>query len=70
MLFWPLSLERFESPVKIFYGVRWSEGVMSPIHFNTIINEVVFVLLVGIIFLIVEKRRTITNNKGISNSWE
>lgn len=70
MLFWPLSLERFESPVKIFYGVRWSEGVMSSVHLNTFINEVVFVLLVGIILLIVEKRRTITNNKGISNSWE
>jgi inner membrane protein len=70
MLFWPLSLDRFESPVKIFYGVRWSEGVMSPVHLNTIINEVVFVLLVGIILLIVEKRRTMTKNKGISNSWE
>ncbi len=71
MLFWPLSLERFESPVTIFHGVRWSEGVLSLVHLNTLANEIVFVLLVGLLLLIVARRRTtISNNKETPNSLD
>jgi membrane-bound metal-dependent hydrolase YbcI (DUF457 family) len=71
MLFWPLSLERFESPVKLFYGVRWSADLLSPVHLNTLVNEFVFVFLVGVILLIIERKRTATSNKkGLPNSLE
>ena len=71
MLFWPLSVERYESPVKLFFGVRWSESLLNPIHINTFFTEMIFVLLVGMVLLIIERRRTSTsNNKRLSNSLE
>ena len=63
MLFWPLSLERFESPVKLFYGVRWSADLLSPVHLNTLVNEFVFVSLVGVILLIIGRKKTATSNE-------
>ncbi len=53
MLFWPLTPERFTAPVKLFYGVRWSEGVFSPLHLITLTSELVFsaVLLAGTAWL-------------------
>jgi membrane-bound metal-dependent hydrolase YbcI (DUF457 family) len=46
MLFWPLSLERFQAPFTLFYGVRWSEGLFSPQHLITLITEALFVILI------------------------
>lgn len=45
MLFWPLTLQRFESPVKLFFGVHWSENPLDPVHLLTLANELVFLLL-------------------------
>lgn len=45
-LFWPITQQRFISPVLVFYGVRWSDGLMSSHHFVTIINEAFFALIV------------------------
>lgn len=50
MLFWPLSLNRIEVPFSLFYGVRWSEGVISLSHLWTVASELVF--LAGILALI------------------
>lgn len=46
MALWPLSSERFASPIPIFYGLHWSQGVVSPRHLVTVATEMVFVLLV------------------------
>jgi inner membrane protein len=71
MLFWPLSLERFVSPVKIFYGVRWTADLLSPVHLNTVVNEFVFVSLVGVILLIMGRKRIVTSNsKELSDSLD
>ncbi len=71
MLFWPLSFERFDSPVKFFYGVRWSEGLFSPLHLNTLINELGFVLVILVIALIINKRRpSSTESEGLPKSAE
>lgn len=53
MLFWPLTTQRFISPVLLFYGVRWSDGVWSLRHIPTILNELLFalVLLPPVIYL-------------------
>lgn len=46
MLLWPLSAERFEAPVKLFYGVRWSDGWLSLRHLFTLATELGFAALV------------------------
>ena len=53
MLFWPLSSQRFSSPLLLFYGVRWSDGLFSIHHLSTILNELLFalVLLPPVIFI-------------------
>lgn len=45
MAFWPLSSERFSSPILLFYGLRWSEGIFSVKHLWTLVNETIFVLI-------------------------
>jgi len=45
-LFWPLTSERFISPVLLFYGVRWSDGFVSHHHIATLINELLFAMIV------------------------
>lgn len=71
MLFWPLSHERFVSPVKLFYGVRWSADLLSPVHLNTLLNEFAFAFLVGVILLIMGRKRIVTSNsKELSDSLD
>lgn len=43
MLFWPFSGERFASPVKVFYGLRWSAGLVSSHHVYTVATEMIFI---------------------------
>lgn len=57
MLFWPLTSERFSSPLKLFYGVRWSEGLFSQVHLHTLVNEIVFLALVGLVLLFIERKK-------------
>ena len=45
MLFWPLSSHRFSSPLLLFYGVRWSDGLFSIHHLSTVLNELLFALV-------------------------
>jgi membrane-bound metal-dependent hydrolase YbcI (DUF457 family) len=39
MAFWPITCERFISPVLFFYGLHWSEGWLSSSHLVTIATE-------------------------------
>lgn len=50
MLFWPLTTERFQSPIVLFYGLRWSEGLWSPLHLITLANELALIALVVLWF--------------------
>jgi membrane-bound metal-dependent hydrolase YbcI (DUF457 family) len=47
MLLWPFSAQRYQSPVMLFYGLRWSHGLWSISHIWTVVSEVLFW---GIIF--------------------
>ena len=49
MAFWPITAERFATPVPVFYGLHWSDGWLSGRHLFTIATEVGFITLVGII---------------------
>jgi membrane-bound metal-dependent hydrolase YbcI (DUF457 family) len=50
MLFWPLSANRFTSPVRVFYGLRWSDGWLSVDHVWTVVSELG---LAGFIYFLV-----------------
>jgi len=49
MLAWPFSEERFQSPVKLFYGLRWSDGWISMRHLWTLFSEVGSAVLIGVV---------------------
>lgn len=71
MLLWPFSAQRFESSLKLFYGVRWSEGFLAVEHLWTLATELLFVVLAISLFQLawwkrVGKRagRVVTNSEG------
>lgn len=43
---WPLSDQRFLSPVYLFYGLHWSNGLASSKHLVTIATELAFAAVV------------------------
>ncbi len=45
MLLWPVTSQRFSPPIHIFMGLHWSQGVWSPLHLLTILNELLFVAI-------------------------
>jgi inner membrane protein len=49
MLFWPFSVERFISPVKLFYGLHWSDGWLSARHLWTFISEFGFITVLFVL---------------------
>lgn len=67
MIFWPLSQNRFVSPIRIFYGLKWGLGWFSPWHLWTLFTESVFVLVVTIVLNYFDKRK---NQPGIVSSEE
>lgn len=64
MLFWPFTSERFGSPVKLFLGVRWSEGWVSIEHFWTLLTELIFVLIIALVVWALERREGVTDRSG------
>lgn len=58
-LLWPFSETRFISPIRLFYGLHWSEGILSVRHLTTLANEVLFVVvLAGLTFPLWRRRLT------------
>ena len=45
MLFWPLTSHRFISPLLLFYGLQWGEGIVSAQHIWTVLTEAPFAAL-------------------------
>lgn len=42
MALWPLTSRRFIAPLSLFYGVRYSEGLVSIHHLRTFLTELIF----------------------------
>lgn len=57
MLAWPVTTQRYQSSVKLFYGFHWSEGIISVSHVWTLINEAVFVLCAALLCIILSKKK-------------
>jgi inner membrane protein len=56
-LFWPLSPERYSSPIKLFYGLHWSDGLISARHLLTLITEIGSILIVMFTVNYLKKRK-------------
>jgi len=61
MMFWPLSQNRFVSPIRIFYGLRWGLGWFSVWHLWTVFTESLFVLVLTAVVRYFDQRKNITN---------
>jgi hypothetical protein len=57
MAWWPFSSERFQSPVKLFHGLHWSDGVLSLQHVWTVATEAAFVALMVLMVTVLTKRK-------------
>ena len=44
-LLWPLTSQRFLSPLLLFYGLHWSDGMISSKHLITLASELPVILL-------------------------
>lgn len=45
MMFWPFTPERFAPPFFLFYGLHWSDGLMTVRHVWTFLTELAFAAL-------------------------
>ena len=61
MMFWPLSQNRFVSPIRIFYGLQWGLGWFSIWHLWTLFTESVFVLVIVMVVNYFDKRQNKSN---------
>jgi inner membrane protein len=59
MLFWPLSSNRYSSPILLFYGLHWSDGVLSMRHLWTLLTEMIFFILVYVFVRFIPRARSI-----------
>lgn len=58
MLFWPFTDERFQAPISLFYGLKWSQGWMSSKHLWTLFTELAFAAcVVGLVYILYYHRR-------------
>lgn len=57
MLLWPLTSTRYIPPITPFHGLHWSKGVFDINHLLTIANELTFVALIGLIWLLLARLR-------------
>jgi inner membrane protein len=58
MLLWPFDSARYESGVTLFYGVRWSEGLLSAHHLVTLVSELAIFGLVMAVLWVWGKRKS------------
>jgi hypothetical protein len=56
MLLWPFSWNRHVSPVTLFYGLRWSDGLTSKRHLRTLVTEIGLVALPILLFALLKRR--------------
>jgi inner membrane protein len=61
MMLWPLSQNRFVSPIRIFYGLHWGLGWFSLWHLWTVFTESVFVLVLMAVVKYFDQRKNRIN---------
>lgn len=54
MLLWPFTEERFRPSFSLFYGVHWSDGLLSSRHIWTALTELGTILAIFLLVMIVK----------------
>jgi inner membrane protein len=57
MAWWPLTAERFSSPIRLFYGLHWSHGPRSWRHVMTIVTELPVAFVTILLVRGIDRRR-------------
>lgn len=57
MLWWPFSHERIQGPAPFFYGLRWSQGLVTAKHLITIGSETALAVAVILLVKLVDCRK-------------
>lgn len=52
MLLWPFSETRFRPPFSLFYGVHWSDGLISSRHLWTLLTELGMLAVLGLVLAV------------------
>ncbi len=60
MLFWPVTPARFQSPVKLFFGLEWSQGWISKAHLYTLANELALLGIGWLAYRSTSRRRSVS----------
>lgn len=70
MAWWPLSADRYNLPIPLFFGFRWSDGLWSMNHVVTVVTELLFAGVVALLLhlLGVVKIRRGTNRTNPTQS--
>jgi membrane-bound metal-dependent hydrolase YbcI (DUF457 family) len=55
MLLWPFSKRRFRFTKKLFYGVRWDEGIRSGNHLKMVITEIAFIAVFYLFLRLIQR---------------
>ena len=64
MALWPLSWERFASPLPLFYGLHWSDGLFSVRHLWTFLTELATAALLILAIQYITSRSWRRDNLG------
>ena len=69
MLLWPFSETRFKPPFSVFYGVHWSDGLISSRHLWTLLSELGTLAVLGVLLALYLRfgRRRINPAAGSSS---
>lgn len=70
LLLWPFDLKRYESGVALFYGVRWSEGLISYHHLVTMVSELAFAGIVVGCFWGWERMKLLSTKSDSSRKYQ
>lgn len=57
MMLWPLTAERFHSPVKFFVGFDWAKGLPEGLRLMTAVSELFFILILAPVVYFKERRK-------------
>lgn len=61
MAYWPISSERYQAPLMLFYGLHWSQGWLSSRHVWTLVTELSFLALVLVMERVIGPRQAATS---------
>ncbi len=58
-ILWPLSQKRYSPPFNIFYGFRWSEGLISNEHVYTFFSELLTMTVIILMFSFIKSKKNL-----------